>query len=149
MENTNMIHRVNTVFDEITSLYHRASEKLGLSDSEMAVLYMICEYGENLSQSDIMNITGMSKQTINSAVGRMEKTGWLTRAERSGHRRDLKLTDSGKQVIREAIVPFREQEETIFADWTSEERETYLRLNYKYRDGLRSIVEKLPERKTL
>lgn len=144
MENTNMIHRVNTVIDEISSLYHRASEKLGLSDSEMMVLYIICEYGETLSQSDIMNITGMSKQTINSSVSRMEKAGWLTRADRSGHRRDLKLTAPGKQIVRRTIVPFREQEETIFAGWTSAEREIYLRLNEKYRDALRSIVESLP-----
>lgn len=147
MKNTNMLHRFNAIYDEISSLYHKASEKLGLADSEMLVLYLIDEHEETLSQSDIMNITGMSKQTIHSAVKRMETSGWLSRAERSGHRRELRLTSAGQQVIREVIEPFREKEESIFADWTAEEKESYLRLNERYRDALRGIVEKLPGRK--
>lgn len=147
MNTDTMMDRYNAVYDDISSLYHKASEKLGLSDSVMLILYLLSEYGETLSQSEITNITGMSKQTVSSAVGRMEKSGWMRRGERSGRRQNLVLTDSGRQIIRDVIEPFRTVEESIFADWTPEEKETYLRLNRKYRDALRKIVENLPVRR--
>lgn len=65
-----MIRRFNVINDEITSLYHQASLKLGFADSEMVILYLLCDYGM-ISQRRIIEITGMSKQTVSSSISRM------------------------------------------------------------------------------
>ena len=134
-----MLRRFNVINDEITSLYHQASLKLGFADSEMVILYLLCDYGM-ISQRRIIEITGMSKQTVSSSISRMENAGWLLRGTKNGHRREITLTESGENLIRNVLRPFIEQEESIFSDWTEDEKEIFLKLNRRYRDKLRDIV---------
>lgn len=144
MDGNKTLHQFNIVTDEIDSLYHKAALKMGLSDSEMLILYEICDYGETLSQSDITGFIGMSKQTVNSAVANMEKKGWLKRSEKSGRKKVLNLTDEGRKLVDEIIIPFQGMEESIFDNWTEEERRLFLDLNFRYRDALKNILDKLP-----
>lgn len=146
MSSTKTLDQFNTIADEINSLYHRAAGKMGFSDSEFMILYMLYSYGETITQSDIIAISGMSKQTINSAVTKMEDKGWLTRAERSGRKRSINLTETGRKILNEVIGPFQELEETIFDNWTDEERQQFIELNIRYRDAMKSIVDKMPDK---
>ena len=67
------IKRFNYLNNEIESAYHDAALKLELSDSAMIILYTVCNNGENCPLSDIYHLSGISKQTINSAVRKLEK----------------------------------------------------------------------------
>ena len=58
---------------EINALYHDAAVKMGISDSVQNILYVICEKGDQCLQSDISKLTGISRQTINSAIRKLEK----------------------------------------------------------------------------
>ena len=147
-EKTSTIRRFNQINDEITSLYHRASTKLGFSDSELIILYLLCSYDRELTQSCVIDLTGMSKQTVNSSVRRMEQAGWVALGERTNHRRVIRFTKAGEELSREVIQPFMEREEGLFADWTKEEKETFLSLHQRYRDALRRMVEMLPDRRS-
>ena len=71
----NIRQRLNKNYNEINGLYHDISMKLGLSDSESMVMYMLYDTQEPLTQSDIVKATGLSKQTLNSAVRKLEKEG--------------------------------------------------------------------------
>lgn len=137
-----MIRRFNRINDEISALYHSAFKKLGFADSEMLILYFLCDYG-TITQRKIIEITGMSKQTVSSAVSRMTDDGWLLRGTEAGHRRDLVLTEKGERLVRDLVIPFMEKEESIFDGWTEEEKEVYLRLNERYRDSLRVMIENM------
>lgn len=66
------IHRINYLTSEMESFYHQASLKLGVSDSVSMVLYTIYDTGESCLLSDIYKKTGISKQTINSAIRTLE-----------------------------------------------------------------------------
>ena len=52
---------------EINALYHEAAVKMGISDSVQNILYVLCEKGGKCLQSEISKLTGISRQTINSA----------------------------------------------------------------------------------
>jgi DNA-binding MarR family transcriptional regulator len=134
------IQRFNQINDEINYLYHKASTKMGLADSEMIILYLLHDH-EKLSQSDIIHWTGMTKQTVNSAIGRMEKEGWIQLGKRTQHRRLITFTPKGKQVLTKVLGPFIQAEEKIFDDWTKEEIDLFIKLNCRYRDQLRDIVD--------
>ena len=58
---------------EINALYHEAAVKAGISDSIQNILYVICENGTSCLQSEISKLTGISRQTINSAIRKLEK----------------------------------------------------------------------------
>ena len=58
---------------EINALYHEAAVKTGISDSVQNILYVLCERDGQCLQSEISKLTGISRQTINSAIRKLEK----------------------------------------------------------------------------
>ena len=72
--------RYNYLSSEINSLYHQAAKKMGISDSVQNILYVLCDQGNQALQSEICSISGISRQTINSALSKLEQQG-LVRVE--------------------------------------------------------------------
>lgn len=71
------IRRINRLTNELESLYHQASLKLGIADSVSIVMYALHEAGNECLLSDIYKESGISKQTINSAIRSLEADGIL------------------------------------------------------------------------
>ncbi len=65
---TGEIRRINFLFSEMESLYHLADLRLGISDSASLVLYALYDAGGQCPLADIYKNSGISKQTINSAI---------------------------------------------------------------------------------
>ena len=103
---------------ELYRLVHRHNAVHGFSDSELIILYLLCSYDGELTQSCVIDLTGMSKQTVNSSVRRMAQAGWVALGERTNHRRVIRFTKAGEELSREVIQPFMGREEGLFADWT-------------------------------
>ena len=71
---------------EITSLYHKAAVKMGISDTVLNILYVLCEKEGQCLQSDIFRLTGISRQTINSAIRKLEKSELVYLEQREGRK---------------------------------------------------------------
>lgn len=140
---TGIIHRFNEINNEVGALYHRASQKMGFADSEFNILYMICDEGEGFDQTHVIEATGMSKQTVHSAVRRLEQEGILMLGDRTARRKAILLSDRGRVLIEEKIRPFMDAEEGIYNSWTESEKELFLSLNRRYAQSLSRIVEKM------
>ena len=69
------MRRFNYLIVETDAVYHEAALKLGLSDSALQILYTVCDYdgGDACPLQEISRRTGISKQTINSAIRKLEK----------------------------------------------------------------------------
>ena len=126
---------------EINSLYHEAAVKMGISDSVMNILYVICEKGDRCLQSEISRLTGISRQTINSAIRKLEKDGIVYLKQGQGRNTIVCLTETGKKFSAEKIIPILEMENKIWNEWTAEEQKQYLELTQKYRDALKKYVK--------
>ena len=126
---------------EINALYHEAAVKTGISDSVQNILYVLCEKDGRCLQSEISKLTGISRQTINSAVRRLEKEDIVYLEQGKGRNTILCLTEKGEQFSLEKIRPLHEIENRIWNEWTPEEQQQYLALTKKYRDGLKKHLE--------
>ena len=62
------LHRINNLLAETDAVYHQASLRLGIADSTMRILYTILDNGERCLLSDVYKQSGISKQTVNSAL---------------------------------------------------------------------------------
>lgn len=68
------LKRLNHLQCEMGVVYHEMSHLCGLSDSTMQILYTICNFDEeSCLLQDICRLTGLPKQTINSALRQLEK----------------------------------------------------------------------------
>ena len=66
------VKRFNLLTTEIDAAYHEATLKLGLSDSAMIILYTICLFEGACPLGDIVVLSGLPKQTVNSALRKLE-----------------------------------------------------------------------------
>lgn len=73
----NELRTFNRIYREIDDLYHEIALKLGISDSAFLIFYTIVECGGGCLQIDIANRYSISKQTISSAVRKLEAQGFI------------------------------------------------------------------------
>ncbi|HBA63074.1 MAG TPA: MarR family transcriptional regulator [Lachnospiraceae bacterium] len=132
--------RFNYLTSEIDAAYHEAALKLGLTDSAMMVLYAICNHGEDCPLNDIIHLSGASKQTVNSALRKLENMDVIYLENYSGRKKNVCLTDKGKVLVKDTVLRIIEIENSIFDSWTEEERNIYISLTEKY---LSSFKEKI------
>lgn len=137
------IKKINYLTSEIDSLYHQSSVKLGISDSVSIILYSVWDEGESCLLSDIYKKSGISKQTVNSAIRNLEADNILYLEQHKGRAKKVILTDKGKGFVNQTIVRLQKAEANAFGTWSEEEINTYIQLMEKYVDCFRSQIEKL------
>lgn len=94
------IHRINYLTSEMDAVYHRASLKLGISDSVSLILYTIYDAGGSCLLSEIYKKSGISKQTVNSALRGLEGKGILALQQYKGRAKKVVLTEAGVNMPR-------------------------------------------------
>lgn len=134
--------RINCLNSEIDAAYHAAALKLGLSDSEMRILYTLCLNGAPCPLSEIVSRSGISKQTINSALRKLENAGAVYLETAGGRKKQVCLTGPGRELTQRTALRLLRIEDEIFASWSQEELERYIALTEKY---LASFQEKIRE----
>ncbi|MDO4340144.1 MAG: MarR family transcriptional regulator [Eubacteriales bacterium] len=140
---TVQLKRINHLSSEIDAAYHEAAQRFGLSDSAMQILYAICNNGEKCLLSDICNLSGTSKQTINSAIRKLEAEGIVYLETFSGRKKNVCLTAKGKNLMNHTVVRLIKIENDIFSSWTKPEQELYLELMQRYLTSFRDKIEEL------
>lgn len=125
---------------EITSLYHEAAVKMGISDTVLNILYVLCEKEGQCLQSDIFRLTGISRQTINSAIRKLERDGLAYLEQGEGRNTMVCLTKNGRDFSAEKILPLFRIENKIWDEWTVDEQEKYVLLTQTYRDSLKKYL---------
>jgi DNA-binding MarR family transcriptional regulator len=137
------IHRINYLNSEMDALYHQSSLKLGISDSVSIVLYTIYDMGENCLLSNIYKKSGISKQTINSAIRGLEAEKILYLEQYAGRTKKIVLTEKGKDFVKKTVAKLYEAEMNALDTWSLKEINTYISLMEKYADCFHQQIEKL------
>ena len=125
---------------EITSLYHEAAVKIGVSDTVLDILYVLCEQEGQCLQSDIFRLTGISRQTINSAIRKLERDGLAYLKQGEGRNTLVCLTEKGRDFSAQKVRPLFQMENQIWSEWTVDEQERYLLFTQKYRDSFKKYL---------
>lgn len=137
------IYQINYLTEDIDSIYHQAARTFGMSDSVLFILYMIHVNGEKCPLYDIYNISGISKQTINSAIRKLEKEEILYLEQLDGKSKTVCLTKKGKAYTEATAARLLDAECNAFSDWTEEELQLYLHLMEKYRHSFQKQIDAL------
>lgn len=137
----NIRQKLNKIYNELNGLYHDISMKLGLSDSESMVMYMLYDTKEPLTQSDIVKATGLSKQTLNSAIRKLEKGEIILLEKLNEKSKKIVMTDKGRIIIAQKIKPLVDMEDRVLDSWTEEDRLKYLELIEKFKEQFEKEVK--------
>lgn len=84
------------ISSRIDKVYHKQASAFGISASESFLFYFLGEKIAN-TQTEIIKIWGISKTTLNSAVMKAYKNGFIEFGKKIGKEKTLILTEKGKK----------------------------------------------------
>ncbi len=139
------LKRFNHLMAETSSAYHDASLRLGLPDSAMQILYTIIsdDGRQSCPLQEICRKTGLSKQTINSALRRLEADEMLYLTHAGAKTKNVCLTGRGKALAERTAARLIQIEDRIFAAWPAQDVELYLTLTERYLNAFLNGIEDL------
>ncbi|MCR5106813.1 MAG: MarR family transcriptional regulator [Lachnospiraceae bacterium] len=121
--------RMNRMMDEHI---HEIAASVGLSDSAYDILKSILFLDDGCTQTDICRYSHLNKQTVNSSVKKLEKSGYISFERGVGRERRILLTEPGKQVIKEKVIPVVKAENEIFNKMSEGERSIIHDISQRY-----------------
>ncbi len=119
-----LLHRAGQCAGEI---FQGEMSDAGLTPRQFAVLLTVAN-NEGLSQTNLVERTGVDRSTLADIIRRMIKKGLVQRRRTKEDARAyaVRLTDEGNRVLRAADPVARKVDEKVLSVLTSQERERFL-----------------------
>lgn len=129
-----LLHRAGQCAGDI---FHAEMKDGDLTPRQLAVLVTVA-HNEGLSQTGLVDRTGIDRSTLADIVRRMQKKGLLQRRRTKEDARAyaVKLTDEGRKLLRTAEPLAKKVDDRILEALPSKQREQFV-------DELLSIVDTL------
>lgn len=138
----------NAILKENDGLYRGLGKAFGLSECALWILYTLRVEGEGCTQAEISSIVYQPRQTVNSAMKKLENGGYLVLEEIPGRRgKRVYLTDRGRQLAWQTADRVLEAEKEALSGLTDEEQQALLSTFRKLTDMLRERVGELRKNK--
>lgn len=96
---------------QIDEFYHELAVRQKLSDSALLVLWTLVDLGEGCTQRDICLQFSLTKQTVHSSVQKLSKEGFLSLRPGPGREVQVFLTEAGRALVQEKVMPLKDAEE--------------------------------------
>lgn len=134
----------NELYRKGDEIYHSAVKAFDISDGAFWVLHTLRDIGPQPTQRDVYKSTCMPKQTVNSALNRLESEGFIELHGETGSRtRTISLTESGEALARRTADKLRAAEFMAMSELPEGELVQLLELTRKYTDALAASVKSM------
>ena len=145
MEIREVIFRIEQERKEQNAIYHAAAAKFGLTDTALWVFYCISESDEDQTQQDLCRRGCYAKQTINTAIAGLAKSGLVELIPVPGtrNRKKIRLTPKGRALADRTAQPLKAAEKQAYSRISEAELSAYLKTIGKLNEYLREEIEKL------
>ena len=122
MEQSARLYALNETWKENADIYRRMAKQMNMTDTVMWALYTLrIEPGE-ITQSRMCEFLHEPKQTVNSALKKMEADGLITLQSGANRRtKTIRLTDVGLALAQKTSDRVMETEQKALAQFSEEE----------------------------
>ena len=128
----------NSIIKEHEDLYRQLAKRFGMSECSFWILYSLRETNTSITQSELCYALSQPKQTINSALKKMQDCGFIELLISQDRRKKyIRLTDKGALLAQETVDKVILLENQTFDTFTEEEQSLFLQLLHKYTDNLK------------
>lgn len=131
---------------EIDEEYGALADVYGVSDGFFWIMYVLrSRDGETSTQTDVAKELSMNKQTVSSAIKKMEAEGYITLETTADNRKNkiIRLTKKGVDFAEQSVDNVFDCEIQAFDKLTQREKEQFLRLSSKYAKNLKALFKNL------
>lgn len=138
----------NVLWKEQDDIYRGIAKTLELNESVFWILYCLRGSGKNVTQSFMCSMMLEPKQTINTALKKMESDGLIFFSD-SGDKRSkyIYLTEKGAALAKNTVDRVIVAERTAMEMMTEDEQRQFLELFRKYNDCLKEKMGEIKNEK--
>lgn len=139
------IRSYNELFKACNQTYHRLARHYGLSDCAFSILYFLRNEERPMTQAELCTGLFLSKQTVNSALKKLESQGQVRLEPAPGQQRNklVHLTSKGEERIAKTIDPIFQVEESAWSCMAPEDQHRFLQLWSEYLTHLQIAADHL------
>ena len=138
----------NHLYKENTAIYRDLSVRMGLTESTFWILYTLRVEESPVTQSDMCAILGYPKQTVNSALKKLEQEGLLSLSGGRGRGgKPIRLTEAGIKLAEQTVDFVIEAEQRALLDLSTGEQTRLLTLMRRYNYALASHFSAMDKEK--
>jgi DNA-binding MarR family transcriptional regulator len=121
------VHLLHRAYQAVDHFFDAGMKANGLTARQLAVLVTVSQY-EGLSQTEIVERTGIDRSTLGDVVRRLKRKGLLQRRRTRDDARAyaVKLTEKGQQALRAAEPLARRVDERILDALPAKHRAEFL-----------------------
>lgn len=114
----------NNIYKKNCAVYYKLASHYGLTETMFDILYFVRENKAGYTQAQICENLYLRKQTVNSALKKLEKEGYIYLAKDAGNGKNktIHFTEKGEELARNTIDQVYEVEKRAFERLSPEER---------------------------
>ena len=142
--------RLMQQFQNMDDAYEAYAKAHGLNCLSLMVLEEIYELGDGCTQKQISEDTRYPKQSVNLAIKGFLTDGFVELRELPENRKNkgIRLTEKGRQLCEETVVPLLTQEEHVLSEMGETESRELIRLLELYGSAYCRRLEQITYNKT-
>ena len=140
------LQQYNAVFRKGDEAFHNAVKSFNMSEGTFRILYNLRDIGHDLSQREVYRNACMPKQTVNSALKRLESDDYIELRTDSGTKgRIVALTPKGEELARHTVDLAMNVERLTMTQMPAQELEMLISLMNKYTNALTNNMHAMLE----
>ena len=129
-----MLIAFNRETKKLDDVYRSAAKSCGISECAFWILYTLRVEEKSFTQAEICEFLIEPKQTVNSALKKLEAEGYLTLSAGVNQRsKRVCLTEKGERFVKAHVDRVPEAEAAALGAMTAAERDALIRLTGRYR----------------
>ena len=129
-----MLIAFNRETKKLDDVYRSAAKSCGISECAFWILYTLRVEEKSFTQAEICEFLIEPKQTVNSALKKLEAEGYLTLSAGADQRsKRVCLTEKGERFVKAHVDRVPEAEAAALGAMTAAERDELIRLTGRYR----------------
>ena len=106
----------------------------------------MCEEEGTLTQTGICDVLYQPKQTVNSALKKLENDGYIELETMAGRRsKQINFTEKGSKFVDETVGKVITNEQKALLSLTLEEQEMFIGLFHKYTNLLKNNINSMED----
>ena len=124
----------NVEMKKLDDLYRGAAKHCGMAECAFWILYTLRVEDRSFTQAGLCEFLAEPKQTVNSALKKLEAEGYLILSAGADQRsKRVCLTEKGERFVKAHVDRVPEAEAAALGAMTAAERDALIRLTGRYR----------------
>ncbi|MBC8547010.1 MarR family transcriptional regulator [Clostridiaceae bacterium NSJ-31] len=136
------------LYNQYEGIYQKIAQNAGMAEIPYRVLYALCEDGKKWSQIDICREWNYAKQSVNTAISKLVKQGYVVLMQDKSMPRNHKiivLTEQGQEFCNRWVRPVIDADNQAFAAMSEQERKMCIAIRKKHYEFVKNSLKDLLE----